>query len=145
MNDLEIRDDLENEYFKTNNKLIELFKEKEKRKNNITDIVSLLDYNDHLSEIEHQIVKAEYQARELYVHYRNEALRMFSNSMILAEKEKRQSTYAKQQANLDSQQANTLTDLWEIRYKKMRDTRESIRNEIFNKHSRYKYLMMEKE
>jgi hypothetical protein len=142
---IQINEELENEYFKTNNKLIELFKQKEKMKNNISDIVTLLDYNDHLSEIEHQIVKAEYQARELHVHYRNEALRLFSKSMILAEKEKRQSTYAKNQANIDSQQANTLTDLWEIRFKKMRDTRDSIRNEIFSKHSRYKYMMMEKE
>lgn len=143
--DIEINEELENDYFKTNDKLIGLFKEKEKRKNNISDIVTLLDYNDHLSEIEHLIVKAEYQARELHVHYRNEGVRIFSNSMLLAEKDKRQSTYAKNQANVDSQQANTLTDLWEIRFKKMRDTRESIRNEIFNKHSRYKYLMMEKE
>lgn len=145
MNDLEIRDDLENEYFKTNNKLIELFKEKERRKNNITDIVTLLDYNDLLSDIEHLIVKAEYQARELYMHYTNETSRLYCNSMLQAEKDGRQSTYAKKQAELDSSQANTMAGLWEIRYKKMRDTRESIRNEIFNKHSRYKYLMMEKE
>jgi hypothetical protein len=145
MNEFVIKDKEEQDYALTQKQIKDFWKKKDISKTNISDILSLLDYNDLLTEIEHLLVKAEYQARELYVYYKNETERLYSNSMLIAEKEKRQSTYAKNQASIDSAKAQTLTDLWEIRYKKMRDTKDSIVNEIFNKQSRYKYLMMDEK
>lgn len=136
-------EDLEIRYNAIFGKLADLYKKRNAIKEGVVDIVELLNYNDLLIEIQYLIVRSQYLARELYMNWTNIYIVEYSKAMIECEAEKRQSTYAKEQAKLNSQEYLTKANIWEVRWKRLRDEYEVVNNDIYNKKTRIRYLTME--
>lgn len=141
MYDLTDQEHIEARFLENAKKITDLYKERNKLKANYQDIPVLLDYQANLVEIGHKLVKQKYFARELWVFYDNKANSEYTEGMIQAEQDKKQSTYAKAHATKMANDSRVLANKWESNFKKFRDMIRAIENDQISIHSRYKYLM----
>lgn len=133
-------DELEIKYGVAMDAVMKKIREKEAQKVSIIDVTDLLNYNDLIIDIRYLITKAEYLARELYTSYDAVYTIEYAKAMVGCEGEKKQSTYAKEHAKVETQNYLTKSKIWEVRYKYLRDQDEIMKDELYNKKTRIKVL-----
>ena len=141
MYDLTEQEHIESRFLENAKAITTLYTERHELKRNYQDIPTLLNYQAVLVEIGHKLVKQKYLARELWVFYDNKANGEYTNGMIQAEIDSKQSTYAKAHATKMATDSRVLANKWESNFKKFRDMIRAIENDQISIHSRYKYLM----
>ena len=132
---------IESRFLETTKNVAKLYAKRNELKKNYQDMPTLLDYQANLVEIGHKLVKAKYLARELMVHYINQARTEHTQAMIESEQQGKQSTYAKSYAKEKSNISQYESEKWENNYKKFRDMVDAIKNDQISIHSRYKYMI----